>query len=81
MPMQDPAHPGLIIQHECIEPLGLSIPEAAAALGSLPAGELSELVAGRAGLSPEMAIRVGKVFGGSARLLVRDAGRLRHRAS
>ncbi len=66
MPMQDPAHPGLIIQHECIEPLGLSIPEAAAALG-VSAGELSDLVAGRAGLSPEMAIRVGKVFGGSAR--------------
>lgn len=66
MPMQDPAHPGLIILHECIEPLGLSVPEAAVSLG-VPAGELSDLVAGRAGLSPEMAIRVGQVFGGSAR--------------
>ena len=66
MPMQDPAHPGLIIRHECIEPLGLSIAEAAAALGA-PAGELSDVVAGRVGLSPEMAIRVSKVFGGSAR--------------
>ena len=64
MPMQDPAHPGPIILHECIEPLGLTIPEAAAYLGVL-ASELSELVAGRAGLSPEMAIRVGKVFGSS----------------
>ena len=64
MPMQDPAHPGPIILHECIEPLGLTIPEAAASLG-VPASELSELVAGRAGLSPEMAIRVGKVFGSS----------------
>ena len=64
MPMQDPAHPGLIILHECIEPLGLTIPEAAASLG-VPASELSDLVAGRAGLSPEMAIRVGKVFGSS----------------
>ena len=66
MPMQDPAHPGLIIRHECIEPLGLSIAEAAVALGA-PAGELSDVVAGRVGLSPEMAIRVSKVFGGSAR--------------
>ena len=64
MPMQDPAHPGPIILHECIEPLGLTIPEAAASLG-VPPSELSELVAGRAGLSPEMAIRVGKVFGSS----------------
>ena len=64
MPMQDPAHPGPIILHECIEPLGLTIPEAAASLG-VPASELSDLVAGRAGLSPEMAIRVGKVFGSS----------------
>ena len=61
MPMQDPAHPGLIILHECIEPLGLTIPEAAASLG-IPASELSDLVAGLAGLSPEMAIRVGKVI-------------------
>ena len=64
MPMQDPAHPGPIILHECIEPLGLTIPEAAASLG-VPASELSDLVTGRAGLSPEMAIRVGKVFGSS----------------
>ena len=64
MPLQDPAHPGPIILHECIEPLGLTIPEAAASLG-VPASELSELVSGRAGLSPEMAIRVGKVFGSS----------------
>ena len=64
MPLQNPAHPGPIILHECIEPLGLTIPEAAASLG-VPASELSDLVAGRAGLSLEMAIRVGKVFGSS----------------
>ena len=64
--MRDPAHPGLIILHECLEPLGISVPEAALALG-VPADELSNLVTGRAGLSPEMAIRVGKVFGGSPR--------------
>ena len=64
MPLQDPAHPGPIILHECIEPLGLTIPEAAASLG-VPASELSELVSGRAGLSLEMAIRVRKVFGSS----------------
>ena len=66
MPMQNPAHPGLIILHECIEPLGLTTAAAAAALG-VPTSALSALVAGRIGLSPEMSIRVGKVFGGSAR--------------
>ena len=80
MPMQDPAHPGLIILHECIGPLGLSVPEAAAALG-VPAGELSDLVAGRAGLSPEMAIRVGRVFGGSARSWYGMQAAYGHRAS
>ena len=66
MPMQDPAHPGPIILHECIEPLGLTIAAAADALG-VPASSLSPLVTGSIPLSPEMAIRVGKVFGGSAR--------------
>lgn len=48
---------------QCIEPLGLSI-TAAAALG-VPRTTLSELVNGKRGISPEMAIRLSKVFGGS----------------
>lgn len=66
MPMQDPAHPGLLILHECIEPLGLTIEEAADAL-AVEVGELSDIVACRTGLTTEMAIRVSKVFGGSSR--------------
>ena len=65
MPMRDPVHPGLIILHECIEPLGLTIEEAADALG-VRISDLSQVVAGRAGLTTELAIRVSKVFGGSS---------------
>ena len=50
---------------QCIEPLGLSITDAAAALG-VTRTTLSELVNGKRGISPEMAVRVSKVFGGSA---------------
>lgn len=65
MPMKNPPHPGTIIFEECIEPLGLSITAAAAALG-VTRNTLSELVNGRRGISPEMAVRLEKVFGGSA---------------
>ena len=64
--MYDPAHPGLIILHECIEPLGLTIPEAAAALG-ISTDNLSNLVTANTRLSPETALRLEKTFGGSAR--------------
>ena len=50
---------------QCIEPLGLSITGAAAALG-VTRTTLSELVNEKRGISPEMAVRLGKVFGGSA---------------
>ena len=50
---------------ECIEPLGLTIKDAAAALG-VTRTTLSELVNGKRGISPEMAVRLSKVFGGSA---------------
>ena len=65
MPMHDPAHPGLIILHECIEPLGLTIEDAARVLG-VEASELSEVVTCRASLTVEMAIRAAMAFGGSA---------------
>ena len=50
---------------QCIEPLGLSITDAAAALG-VTRTTLPELVNGKRGISPEMALRLSKVFGGSA---------------
>jgi len=65
MPMKNPPHPGTIIYEECVEPLGLSITDAAAALG-VTRNTLSELVNGKRGISPEMAVRLEKVFGGSA---------------
>jgi addiction module HigA family antidote len=65
MPMKNPPHPGGVVLDECIEPLGLTITEAAQALG-VTRVTLSELVNGRRGISPEMAIRLSKAFGGSA---------------
>jgi addiction module HigA family antidote len=50
---------------QCIEPLGLTITHAAAALG-VTRTTLSELVNEHRGISPEMAVRLSKVFGGSA---------------
>ena len=65
MPMKNPPHPGGVVLRQCIEPLGLSITNAAAALG-VTRTTLSELVNGKRGISPEMAVRLSKVFGGSA---------------
>jgi addiction module HigA family antidote len=65
MPMKNPPHPGGVVLDECIEPLGLTITQAAEALG-VTRVTLSELVNGRRGISPEMAVRLSKAFGGSA---------------
>ena len=65
MPMKNPPHPGSVVLCECIEPLGLTITQAAAALG-VTRTTLSELVNGKRGISPEMAIRLAQVFCGSA---------------
>jgi len=64
MPMKNPPHPGGFVWRQCIEPLGLSITDAAA-LG-VTRTTLSELVNEKRGISPEMAVRLSKVFGGSA---------------
>lgn len=62
MRMLNPPHPGLFIRTEIIEPLGLSVTAAAAALRvSRPA--LSSLLNGKADLSGEMALRIEKAFG------------------
>ncbi len=65
MPMKNPPHPGGFVLRQCIEPLNLSITEAAAALG-VTRTTLSELVNKKRGISAEMAVRLSKVFGGSA---------------
>jgi len=62
--MQNPPHPGGIVRRRCLDPLGLSVTEAAAGLG-VTRQALSELVNERAGISVEMAIRLSKAFGSS----------------
>jgi addiction module HigA family antidote len=63
--MKNPPHPGTVVLEECIEPLHLSITGAATALG-VTRNTVSELVNGKRGISPEMAVRLETVFGGSA---------------
>ncbi len=65
VPMKSPPHPGGFVLRECIEPAGVTITDAAAALG-VTRTTLSELVNEKRGISPEMAVRLSKVFGGSA---------------
>ena len=65
MPMKNPPHPGSVVRHDCMEPLGFTITGAAAALG-VSRFTLSELVSGKRGISPELAVRLSKGFGGSA---------------
>ena len=65
MAMHNPPHPGKVIKELCIDPLGLTITEAAQGLG-VSRKTLSALINGHFGISPEMAIRVSKAFGGSA---------------
>ena len=64
MGMYNPPHPGEIIKDVCIEPLGLTVTEAAKAIG-VTRKTLSALLNGRSGISPEMALRLSKVFGRS----------------
>ncbi|WP_417599319.1 HigA family addiction module antitoxin [Pararhodobacter oceanensis] len=59
-------HPGIFVRAECLAPLGLSVTAAAAILG-VDRQTLSNLLNGRSGISPEMALRLEKAFGGSAR--------------
>ena len=65
MPMLNPPHPGEVIRELCLEPLGLTVTAAAAALG-VTRKTLSELLNGHVGISPEMALRLSMAFGGNA---------------
>jgi len=61
MRMHNPPHPGEILRSLCLEPLGLSVTDAAAALG-VSRKTLSAILNGRAGISPEMAVRLSIAF-------------------
>ncbi len=62
MTMYNPPHPGEIIKEFCVEPLNINVTEAARALG-VTRKTFSALLNGRSGISPEMALRLSKVFG------------------
>lgn len=65
MLMHNPPHPGEVIKVLCLEPLGLTITEAAKALG-VSRKTLSNIVNGKAGISPEMAVRLSIAFNTSS---------------
>jgi addiction module HigA family antidote len=62
--MHNPPHPGEFLRELCLEPLGLSVTEAAEGLG-VSRKTLSAILNGRAGISPEMALRLSMAFGTS----------------
>ena len=59
MRMHNPPHPGEVLRDLCLEPLGISVTAAAKALG-VARKTLSSILNGHSGISPEMAIRLGK---------------------
>ena len=61
MKMHNPPHPGEILRDLCLDPLGITVTDAAVALG-VSRKTLSSIINGRAGISPEMAIRLAKGF-------------------
>jgi len=61
MRMHNPPHPGEVLKTLCLEPLGLTVTKAAEALG-VSRKTLSAILNGRAGISPEMAIRLSIAF-------------------
>ena len=60
--MHNPPHPGEVLRKLCLEPLGITVTEAAKALG-VSRKSLSTILNGRAGISPEMAVRLSMAFG------------------
>ena len=62
MPMKNPVHPGRIVRHDCLEPLSLTVTEGAKVLG-VTRQTLNNVINGKSGISPEMAIRLSKAFG------------------
>jgi addiction module HigA family antidote len=65
MKMHHPPHPGEVLRALCLDPLGLTVTEAARSLG-VSRKTLSSILNGRAGISPEMAVRLSIAFDTSA---------------
>jgi addiction module HigA family antidote len=65
MKMHNPPHPGEVLRQLCLEPLNLTVTDAARSLG-VSRKALSSILNGRAGISPEMAVRLSMAFGTSA---------------
>jgi addiction module HigA family antidote len=65
MRMHNPPHPGEVIKSLCLEPLGITVTQAADALG-VSRKTLSAILNGRAGISPEMAVRLSIAFSTTA---------------
>ncbi len=65
MPMKNPPHPGRTIANACLKPLGLTVTAGAGVLG-VARPTLSNVINGKAAISPEMAIRLEKAFGRTA---------------
>ena len=70
MSKMQPSHPGKTVKHDCLEPLGLSITDGAKALG-VTRLTLSNIVNGKTGISPEMAIRLEKLGWSTADMWLR----------
>lgn len=82
--MKNPSHPGSLIKAD-IDELGLSVVEVAKALG-ISRQQLHSVIAGRAGVTPEMAVRLEKALGSTADTWLRmqmnyDLAQVRRRAS
>ena len=65
MLMHNPPHPGKVLKELCLEPLNLTVTEAAKGLG-VSRKTLSSIINGKAGISPEMAIRLSIAFNTSS---------------
>jgi addiction module HigA family antidote len=63
--MKNPAHPGRVIRNACLEPLGLTVVQGASTLG-VTRQALNNVINGKSGISPAMAIRLSKAFGSTA---------------
>lgn len=84
MRMKNPPHPGELIKTEIVEALGLSVSKAAEIL-KVRRATLSDLLHGKAALTPEMALRIEKAFGPDMNHLLRmqlayDVAKMRERA-
>ena len=71
MKMHNPLHSGEVLRELCLEPLGLSVTQAAQALG-VSRKTLSSILNGRSGISPEMAVRLSIAFNTTAESWLRQ---------